>query len=197
MRSIIFALALAVFSLPSTLTSTLASALPDDITTLCQSPTVVSESSVGQNSDVNMVAYSCANVVANNSSVTSPRDLNHESSLVKRATSVCGATCTSCLSSCLAYMWLISHSSHLAGDTHCFNPAGGGPDPNDCKVISDVLRYDSQNTANTFNIPHSAAVVRMQYRSCYSFFVNQATTDLQYCRLDWVRGHVSRLLVFS
>ena len=81
----------------------------------------------------------------------------------------------------------------LTGNTHCFNPAGGGPDPNECHVISDALRYDSQNISNVFNIPRSAAVVTMQYRSCKSFFVNQVNgIDLQYCRQDWV-SPVSRI----
>jgi len=30
--------------------------------------------------------------------------------------------------------------------TNCFNPAGGGPDPNDCHVIADALLFESQNT---------------------------------------------------
>lgn len=35
---------------------------------------------------------------------------------------------------------------HSVGNTSCFTPSGGGPDPNDCKIISDALRYESQNT---------------------------------------------------
>ena len=35
------------------------------------------------------------------------------------------------------------------GDTHCFNPAGDGPDPNDCSVISGALRYDSQDISES------------------------------------------------
>ena len=33
----------------------------------------------------------------------------------------------------------------LAVNTFCFTPAGGGPDPNECHVITDALLYDSQN----------------------------------------------------
>lgn len=33
----------------------------------------------------------------------------------------------------------------ITGTTNCFPGAGGGPDPNDCHVIADALRYDSQN----------------------------------------------------
>ncbi|TCD66362.1 hypothetical protein EIP91_001468 [Steccherinum ochraceum] len=71
-------------------------------------------------------------------------------------------------------------------DTHCFNPSGGGPDPNDCNVIADALRYDSQDISEEFNITTSNALFVLQYHSCQSFFVNQAgTTDLTYCRSDW------------
>ncbi|KAK7688307.1 hypothetical protein QCA50_008678 [Cerrena zonata] len=70
-------------------------------------------------------------------------------------------------------------------DTHCFPPSGGGPDPNECHVISDALLYDSQNVGALFNIPANASVITMQFRSCKSFFVNQAGIDEQYCRTDW------------
>ncbi|THH27893.1 hypothetical protein EUX98_g6295 [Antrodiella citrinella] len=71
-------------------------------------------------------------------------------------------------------------------DTHCFNPAGGGPDPNDCNVIADALRYDSQDISEEFNVSTTNALFVLQYHSCESFFVNQAgSTDLTYCRSDW------------
>jgi hypothetical protein len=34
----------------------------------------------------------------------------------------------------------------LPGTTNCFLPAGGGPDPNQCHVIADALRFNSENT---------------------------------------------------
>jgi hypothetical protein len=45
-------------------------------------------------------------------------------SLERRQNNQCGAPCT----------------------TNCFNPAGGGPDPNDCQIIADALLFESQNT---------------------------------------------------
>jgi len=150
------ALFLAAYALPNIL-ATSSPAIPDEVSALCESPTAISEAWVGENKDVKMTSYSCTNISGNGNSTA------EESSLTKRANNVCGAQCV----------------------TDCFNPAGGGPDPNECHVISDALRYNSQNIGNVFDIPRSAAVVRMQYASCYSFFVNQATVDLQYCRQDW------------
>ncbi|KAH8091381.1 hypothetical protein BXZ70DRAFT_909828 [Cristinia sonorae] len=167
MRSFITAIALAVLS-----TVFASEPVSGDVSALCQDPAVISESFIGENKDVKMTAYSCSNVVSPNggggngtsNASPSPRAFDDfENTLTKRATNVCGATC----------------------DTHCFNPAGGGPDPNECHVISDALRYNGQNLGNVFNIPNNANVVRMQYASCYSFFVNQANQDLQYCRNDW------------
>ncbi|KAI0069502.1 hypothetical protein K474DRAFT_1632725 [Panus rudis PR-1116 ss-1] len=75
--------------------------------------------------------------------------------------------------------------SNVCGDTNCFPPAGGGPDPNECHVISDALLFDSENVGALFTIPVNASVVTMQYRSCKSFFKNQDVSDEQYCRTDW------------
>lgn len=196
MRSIISALAFLVFTLPSVLASggkSEAAADLHDFPSCCQNPKELSTSYIGLNKDVKATTYSCGNVGNGTigANVTSPeaRSLEDDDSLGKRGsgggqyTNVCGATCKCSLET--------SHSPFYSplscpGDTHCFNPAGGGPDPNECHVISDALRYNSQNIANIFNIPRSAAVVKMQYKSCYSFWVNQATVDLQYCRQDWV-----------
>ncbi|EIW76546.1 hypothetical protein CONPUDRAFT_76192 [Coniophora puteana RWD-64-598 SS2] len=93
-------------------------------------------------------------------------NLERRSNLVKskRAapTNVCGAACT----------------------TNCFTPSGGGPNPNDCQVIADALLYDSQNTGNLFNITIGTPVY-MQYATCETFFVNQASVNQTYCRDDW------------
>ncbi|KAK7442994.1 hypothetical protein VKT23_015941 [Stygiomarasmius scandens] len=79
-------------------------------------------------------------------------------------TNVCGANCA----------------------THCFNPSGGGPDPNECHVIADALRFDSENVGALFQISNGTSnVVTLTYRSCESFFVNQDLGPLVYCRTDW------------
>ncbi|KDQ23168.1 hypothetical protein PLEOSDRAFT_1090748 [Pleurotus ostreatus PC15] len=81
-----------------------------------------------------------------------------------RQANVCGATC----------------------NTNCFLPAGGGPDPNECHIIADALRFESENTGALFQIgTGSNNTITMQFRSCLSFFRNQDFVSLTYCRLDW------------
>ncbi|GJE89424.1 hypothetical protein PsYK624_055250 [Phanerochaete sordida] len=72
-------------------------------------------------------------------------------------------------------------------DTFCFTPSGGGPDPNECHVITDALLYDSQNVGALFTLDpaQNTTTITMQYRSCESFMVNQAGVALTYCRTDW------------
>jgi len=91
--------------------------------------------------------------------------LEHQNELaIIPPTNVCGATC----------------------NTNCFNPAGGGPDPNECHVIADALLYDSQNIGPLFDIgTGSSNTVTMQYASCKTFFLNQFSGPLEYCRTDW------------
>ncbi|KAF9255467.1 hypothetical protein L218DRAFT_937608 [Marasmius fiardii PR-910] len=70
-------------------------------------------------------------------------------------------------------------------ENHCFTPSGGGPDPNECHVIADALRFDDQNVGTFLNVTNEAPRVILTYGSCVSFFQNQATGDLIYCRKDW------------
>ncbi|KAJ7437614.1 hypothetical protein B0H11DRAFT_1935801 [Mycena galericulata] len=71
-------------------------------------------------------------------------------------------------------------------ETFCFTPAGGGPNPNDCHVIADALRYDSQNVGALFTVGTGTNnTVVMQYASCLTFFVNQDTIPIQYCDTAW------------
>jgi len=70
--------------------------------------------------------------------------------------------------------------------TSCFNPAGTGPDPNDCTVIADALLFESQNSDNSFDIgtgPNNT--VALFYLTCETFFVNQITVVESYCFNDW------------
>ncbi|KAJ7143797.1 hypothetical protein C8R44DRAFT_602678, partial [Mycena epipterygia] len=71
--------------------------------------------------------------------------------------------------------------------TSCFPPSGGGPDPNDCHIIADALRFDSQNIGKSslLEISSTNNTVVMQFASCLSFFVNQDTVPIEYCRTDW------------
>ncbi|KAJ7699130.1 hypothetical protein B0H14DRAFT_3036144, partial [Mycena olivaceomarginata] len=71
-------------------------------------------------------------------------------------------------------------------NTSCFTPSGGGPVPNDCHIISDALRFDSQNIGALFTVGTGTNnTVVLQFASCLSFFVNQDTVPIEYCRTDW------------
>ena len=80
----------------------------------------------------------------------------------------------------------------------------GGPNPNECHVISDTLLFESENDSppffplplssthpglhldSTIIIPTTATVVLMKFRSCLTFFLNQASFDEQACLTTWV-----------
>jgi hypothetical protein len=69
-------------------------------------------------------------------------------------------------------------------------PSGGGPDPNECHVITDALKYDSQNVGALFQIPNGVNnTIVMTFGSCTSFIVNQNLAPIVYCRTNWVRTH--------
>ncbi|KAJ7653067.1 hypothetical protein DFH06DRAFT_1133884 [Mycena polygramma] len=114
--------------------------------------------------------------------VTCPKFGSKVKTLVGRQEDVCGAPCT----------------------TYCFSPAGGGPVTNDCHIIADALRYNSQNIGK--HIPHcinyielislqrrssllerqgTNNTVAVKYASCLSFFVNQHASPLEYCNTEW------------
>ncbi|KAJ7075949.1 hypothetical protein B0H15DRAFT_893820 [Mycena belliarum] len=96
---------------------------------------------------------------------TCPEQASKVSTLVGRQIqNVCGNTCA----------------------TSCFTPSGGGPNTGDCHVIADALRYNSQNIGAIFPVGTGTNnTVVMQYASCLSFFVNQETVPIEYCRTDW------------
>ncbi|KIK62142.1 hypothetical protein GYMLUDRAFT_42136 [Collybiopsis luxurians FD-317 M1] len=125
----------------------------------CPGQTVVSEAFVGANKDVKLTQYNCPG--------TSKRD---EGSLIARQAAnttinVCGNQC----------------------NTFCYTPSGGGPDPNDCHVIADAMRYESQHSGDSFLITNGATnFVLMNYSSCKAVFVNQNTqANETYCLSDW------------
>ncbi|KAF8067042.1 hypothetical protein FPV67DRAFT_1670500 [Lyophyllum atratum] len=69
---------------------------------------------------------------------------------------------------------------------NCFLPSGGGPDPNDCHIIADALRFESQNTGAIFEVGTGVNnTVLLTYSSCKSFFVNQDLAPVAYCRTNW------------
>ncbi|KAK0443651.1 uncharacterized protein EV420DRAFT_1768513 [Desarmillaria tabescens] len=72
-------------------------------------------------------------------------------------------------------------------NTFCFTPPGGSPDPNDCHVIANALRYESENTGNLLDLANDSNgnTVVMVYNSCESFFGNEMYGVIEYCRDDW------------
>ncbi|KAI6046639.1 hypothetical protein EDC04DRAFT_2887901 [Pisolithus marmoratus] len=144
-----------------------ATAIPS-IPFLCEDAEVLTTHSIGRNEEVQAQVLSCSNR-------PSP---TVDSVALAAPTNVCGHTC----------------------NTNCFTPAGGGPDPNDCQVIAHALLYANQNTGachsiydetklhlhqgTNFNITVGSPIF-MQYASCETFFVNQASYNETYCRNDW------------
>ncbi|KAI0638716.1 hypothetical protein C8Q77DRAFT_1068999 [Trametes polyzona] len=129
----------------------------------CENEVVVSETFIGEEQNVKLTHSHCDDAPF----VTAQG--NVVSSLTKRQgdpSNVCGAQC----------------------NTFCFNPAGGGPNEDDCAVIANALLFDSQNGKPLFNATASGTgteKVTMQFHSCTTYFLNQASTDLTYCRSDW------------
>ncbi|KAF8884162.1 hypothetical protein BD779DRAFT_794074 [Infundibulicybe gibba] len=124
----------------------------------CKGRVVTSETFIGKDKNVKMETFNCSDTVKRSVDVN----------LDARQTApvnVCGANCA----------------------TNCFLPAGGGPDPNDCHVISDALLFDSENIGATFTIGGTGAsnTIALTFRSCETFFVNQTPGLLTYCRIDW------------
>ncbi|KIK64067.1 hypothetical protein GYMLUDRAFT_429931 [Collybiopsis luxurians FD-317 M1] len=71
-------------------------------------------------------------------------------------------------------------------NTDCFTPSGGGPDPNDCAVIADAMKYYSQSANNTFVIsPGLNSRLVLSYNTCQTFYVNQSPGQQSYCFDDW------------
>ncbi|PPQ90709.1 hypothetical protein CVT25_005017 [Psilocybe cyanescens] len=120
---------------------------------------ILSEKLIGKDRNVKMTTLACSGDIHSRNSVEARQNTSIP-------LNVCGAEC----------------------NTNCFIPAGGGPDPNECHVIADALRYESQNSGAIFSIPNGNATTNpivMQFRSCKTFFVNQDLGPLTYCRTDW------------
>ncbi|KAF9484631.1 hypothetical protein BDN70DRAFT_872138 [Pholiota conissans] len=145
--------------LPVVLLLSLVAASPVAPRDLCQgSKTVVSTQYIGQNKDVKLELITC-------DALSTSKAIENGALLQARQTpNVCGANCA----------------------THCFTPSGGGPDPNECHVIANALRFDSQNIGQIFTVSNgSANILSLTYSSCTTFFLNQASTPLNYCRTDF------------
>ncbi|KAF9526191.1 hypothetical protein CPB83DRAFT_858213 [Crepidotus variabilis] len=148
--------------LPAVLLALSVAASPVIDESFCPGAKVVSETYIGKDKNVKVQSLSCDTIVkaAPKEKVLLPRAAND--------LNVCGTHC----------------------NNNCFLPAGGGPDPNECHVISDALLYEGQNTGTLFQIQNGAVPGNptvMQYRSCKTFFVNQDVQPLQFCRSQWAQ----------
>ncbi|KAK0443661.1 uncharacterized protein EV420DRAFT_1723707, partial [Desarmillaria tabescens] len=124
---------------------------------VCPGQVTLSESYIGADKNVKVETVSCPEGTLTRRGDVVPRQAP--------VTNVCGAQC----------------------NTLCFTPSGGGPNPNECHVIADALRYEGRNIGNLFNINNGTTgnVVVMTYSSCLSFFANKINGVMQYCRNDW------------
>ncbi|KAF5327628.1 hypothetical protein D9619_004633 [Psilocybe cf. subviscida] len=129
-----------------------------DPESICQGNKVVTSTQfIGKDKNVKMEQITC-------DALDASQVIDNGAILQARQANVCGANCA----------------------THCFTPSGGGPDPNDCHIIADALRFDSQNVAPMFTVSTGANnILSLSFASCTSFFLNQATTSLNYCRNDF------------
>ncbi|KAF9457112.1 hypothetical protein BDZ94DRAFT_1302110 [Collybia nuda] len=147
---------LALFALAS-ITSAWAS--PLEAGTICKGQVTLSEEYIGKDHNVKVEHVTCPDATSlEPSSFQPPTSLEARQVVVN----VCGAPCA----------------------TNCFLPAGGGPDPNDCHVIADALKFANENTGPTFTIGPDSSFI-MTYLSCKTFFLNQDVNFLTYCRNDW------------
>ncbi|KAI0058186.1 hypothetical protein BV25DRAFT_1841173 [Artomyces pyxidatus] len=125
----------------------------------CNDKKTLSQAYIGESKDVSIEYLHCSNII---------HPVPEAIELKKRQTppvDVCGAACT----------------------TNCFVPTGGGPDPNECKVIADALLYDSEAIGALFTLDPATttSLIAMKYNSCETFITSQVTYPLQYCRNDW------------
>ncbi|KIK64070.1 hypothetical protein GYMLUDRAFT_241285 [Collybiopsis luxurians FD-317 M1] len=146
------------FALTSAAVLVAAAPTTGDVTPyICPDQVLVSETYIGEDKHVKLQTFTCP-LATESKVMPAKRDLE------SRQTNVCGNTC----------------------QTFCFPPSGGGPNPNDCHVIANALRFDSQNIGALFEIGSGTNnTVALQYSSCLSFYVNQDPFDQLYCRTAW------------
>ena len=72
----------ALLAVTAALPSVLSAVIPDEVLSFCKSPTILSQTLIGQNEDVKIEAWQCDDTYD-----------RREMSIEKRQTNVCGATC--------------------------------------------------------------------------------------------------------
>jgi len=126
-------------------------------TNLCDGAVTLASTWIGKAKNVQVKSVFCPNLYHQRRDELEQRQTN--------STNVCGAPCA----------------------TTCFTPSGGGPDPNDCHVIADALREDSESIGALFEIGTGTNnnTVVMTFNTCFTEFLNQAFGPLVYCRTDF------------
>jgi len=109
---------------------------------------ILSENYIGKDHNVKMTTLSCAQ----NASIVEPRRLS-ERQTTTTPLNVCGAKCN-----VFEVVYSIISLKRSTGNTNCFLPAGGGPDPNDCHVITDALKFEAQNTGMNLSMSPVATI---------------------------------------
>jgi len=155
------ALFLAAYALPTILAAPSESSdIPSNVKDVCDSAAIASEQYFGDNDEVKMTSFSCANGLTGDAG--SGNSTEGDSGSMQVPTNVCGTQC----------------------NVNCFGPSwqGGGPDPNDCQKIANTMANYPQNE---LLITQSVPIAQFQVGSCYTMFVNKVSKDLQYCYKDW------------
>ena len=111
-------------------------------TKVCDGAVTLASIWIGEGKDVEIKSVYCPNLYQPPRDVPSQHVLGQPQLESAPGTNVCSAPCR------FSHEFLFrfqKFTTPFAGTTTCFTPAGGGPDPNDCHVIADALRFDSEN----------------------------------------------------
>ena len=115
----------------------------------CDNEVVASETFIGKDHNVKLTTSHCDGVPQVSSQGAL---LNKRQHTPGPPVNVCGNQCPSA-----RVVELRTHvDNNCAGDTHCFNPSGGGPNESDCAVIADALLYEEQNVGDLFNVTYNS-----------------------------------------
>ena len=104
-------------------------------TNVCDGAVTIASTWIGEAKNVEMKSIYCPNLYQR-------RDVQHVLEQPQTIpVDVCGAPCRFSHD----FLFRFWKFNLISGATTCFTPAGGGPDPNECHVIADALRFNSQS----------------------------------------------------
>ena len=167
----------------------------------CANEQIAETTYIGADKNVKVTFSHCANEEIVNAQGEPESKFNK-----RQSSNVCGNTCT--FSPSVRHGTLQLLTSRCTGNTYCWANATGGPTTSDCTVIADALLYESQNTGVFFNATafgvcstltpsflHDCSPnylktptnkITMVYNTCETYFLNQDTSNITYCRTEWV-----------